>query len=156
LVTAAACILTATLFLPVLKIYGASMTPSLQEGDIVLACKTDNLSRGDVAALYYSNRILVKRVVGLPFEWVDMDEEGCIYINGERLEEDYVQNLEYGEETNVVFPYQVPEGSYFVVGDSRQTSVDSRNTTIGAISQDDIIGRLIWKVWPLNRFGSVQ
>ena len=157
IVTAAAAVLIATLVLPVLQIYGSSMTPALEEGDIVLSLKTGKLSQGDIVCFYYANRVLVKRVIALPFDTVSMDEDGNIYINDstEPLEEPYVNEKTLGE-CDIEFPVQVPEGSYFVVGDQRETSIDSRSSTVGFVTQDEIVGRIFFTVWPLRNFGIVR
>ena len=154
IVTAAAAALIATLVLPVLQIYGTSMTPTLTEGDIVLSVKTKNLERGDIICFYYSNRILVKRVIGLPFDTITIDENGNIYINesSEPIDEPYLTEKAFGE-CDLDFPIQVPENSYFVVGDHRATSIDSRSSTVGCISYDEIVGRIIFTIWPLKHFG---
>lgn len=158
IVTAAVAALIATLVLPVLQIYGTSMTPTLHEGDIVVSLKSKNLKRGDIICFYYSNRILVKRVIGLPLDTVSIDEAGNIYINDskEPLEEPYISEKALGECCDLEFPIQIPENSYFVVGDHRETSVDSRSSVIGCISNEEIVGKIIFSVWPLKHFGYVE
>ena len=151
-IVAAVAVLVATLWLPVLRIYGASMTPTLSEADIVVSVKDSNLSRGDIVSFYYNNKILVKRVIALPGEWVEIDGDGNIYINGELLEEPYLQEKALGE-CDLEFPYQVPEGRIFVCGDHRDTSVDSRSTTVGCVAEEQIVGRIVFRVWPLADFG---
>ena len=155
IVTAAAAALLATLVLPVLQIYGSSMTPLLHEGDIVVSLKSKKIHRGDVVSFYYANRILVKRVIGLPLDEVEMDEDGNVYINGEYLEEPYLSEKSLGE-CDIEFPYQVPEASYFVIGDHRETSVDSRTTAVGCITMDEIVGKIVFTVWPFRNFGAVS
>ena len=155
IVTAAAAALLATLVLPVLQIYGSSMTPLLTEGDIVVSLKSKNIKRGDIVSFYYSNRILVKRVIGLPLDEVEIDGDGNIYINGEYLEEPYLSEKALGE-CDLEFPYQVPEASYFVVGDHRETSVDSRTKAVGCVTLDEIVGRIFFTVWPLKHMGAVE
>lgn len=152
---AAIAILVATLWLPVLQIYGSSMTPTLQDGDIVVSVKTSELAQGDVIAFYYNNKILVKRVIAGSGDWVDMDENGTVYINQVPLEEPYLTEKAYGD-TDIELPYQVPDGRIFVMGDHRSTSVDSRNTAVGCVAQEQIVGRIIFRVWPLNRLGSME
>lgn len=157
IVTAAVAALIATLVLPVLQIYGTSMTPTLSEGDIVLSLKTDNLKRGDIICFYYSNRILVKRVIGLPFDKITIDEKGNIYINDskEPLDEPYISEKALGE-CDLEFPVQVPEGAFFVVGDHRETSVDSRSSTVGCIPKEEIVGKIVFDIWPIKHWGRVK
>lgn len=152
---AAIAILVATLWLPVLQIYGSSMTPTLQDGDIVASVKTSELAQGDVIAFYYNNKILVKRVIASSGDWVDMDENGTVYINQVPLEEPYLAEKAYGD-TDIELPYQVPDGRIFVMGDHRSTSVDSRNTAVGCVAQEQIVGKIIFRIWPLNRLGSME
>ena len=155
IVTAAAAALIATLVLPVLQIYGGSMSPTLYEGDIVLSIKTADFNRGDVCCFYYANKILVKRIIGKPLDTIEMDENGNVYVNGKYLDEPYIETKSLGE-CDIDFPYQVPEGKYFVLGDHRDTSLDSRYSEIGCISGDEIVGKIIFTVWPLNHFGTVN
>lgn len=152
---AAIAVLVATLLLPVLRIYGNSMTPTLQDGEIIFSLKTSDFEQGDIVAFYYNNKILVKRVIAGPADWVDMDEDGTVYVNGELLDEPYLTERAYGE-CNIELPYQVPDGRIFVMGDHRSTSVDSRNTAVGCVSQEQIVGRIVFRVWPLTRIGSVE
>ena len=155
LVTVAAiAILVATLWIPVLRIYGSSMTPTLQDGQIVLSVKTSDVEEGDIIAFYYNNKILIKRVIGTAGDWIDIEEDGTVYVNNIPLEEAYLTERALGE-CNIDLPYQVPEGRYFVMGDHRSTSVDSRNTAVGCVSEEQIIGIVIFRVWPLNWLGSV-
>lgn len=155
LAVAAAAILVATLWMPVLQIYGSSMVPTLNEGEVVVTWKGGSFDRGDVVAFYYNNKLLVKRVIAGPGSWVDIKEDGTVYVDGELLEEDYVKEKAFGE-CNINMPYQVPDERYFVMGDHRATSVDSRNTAIGCVSKEDIAGRLVFKVWPLNTIGKIE
>lgn len=147
--------LLSTLLFPVLKIYGKSMTPTLVNGDIVLCVKKTKLEHGDVIAFYYNNNILIKRVVGISSDWINIDKEGTVYINDILLEEPYVEEKTYGE-ADIEYPYQVPEDSYFVLGDSRQSSIDSRNSEVGTISKEDIIGKVIIKLWPMKRIEIIK
>lgn len=151
LAVAAAAILVATLWLPVLQIYGSSMTPTLGEGQLVVAVKSNKLDRGDIIAFYYNNKILVKRVIAGPGEWVDIDDEGNVSVDDMILEEPYLVERALGQ-CDLDFPYQVPDNRYFVLGDHRSTSVDSRSSTIGCVATEDIVGRLILRVWPLGQF----
>jgi signal peptidase I len=154
-VVAAIAILVATIWLPVLQIYGASMSPTLQNGDIVVSVKTTDFQTGDMLAFYYNNKILVKRVIAGPIDWVDIDADGITYVNGEALNEPYVVDQSYGD-TNIELPYQVPDGKLFVMGDHRSTSVDSRNTAVGCVGQEQIVGKIVFRVWPLSDIGLLQ
>lgn len=146
---AAIAVLTATLWLPVLRIYGDSMTPTMTNGDIVVTVKTDDLQTGDIIAFYYNNKILVKRVIATSGDWVEMSDDGTVSVNGEMLEEPYLQEKAYGD-CNLAFPYQVPESRVFVMGDHRSVSVDSRNMAIGCIAEEQIVGKLMIRIWPLT------
>ena len=149
---AAVAILVATLWLPVLQIYGNSMTPTMQNGDIVFSLKSSGFEQGDVVAFYYNNKILVKRVIAGPADWVDITEDGTVYVNGELLEEPYVSEKAYGD-TNIELPYQVPDGKVFVMGDHRSTSVDSRNTAVGCVAEEQVVGKIIFRIWPFDVIG---
>ncbi len=153
-IVAAVAVLTATLWLPVLQIYGSSMTPTLQDGEIIFTVKTSKFEPGDVIAFYYNNKILVKRVICGPADWVNMDEDGTVYVNGTELDEPYLVDKALGD-CNIQLPYQVPDGKVFVMGDHRSTSVDSRNTAVGCVAQEQIVGKIIFRIWPLNRLGAV-
>lgn len=154
IVVAAVAILVATLWLPVLQIYGNSMTPTLEAGDVVVSVKGGSFQPGDVLAFYYNNKILVKRLIALPGSWVDIDMDGNVTVDGMPLEEPYLTEKALGE-TNIELPYQVPDGRYFVMGDHRSTSVDSRNTTVGCVAEEQIVGKIIFRVWPLAGFGTL-
>lgn len=151
---AAIAVLVATLFLPVLRIYGSSMTPTLSDGDIVVSVKGGEYSRGDVVAFWFNNKILVKRVVALPGEWVDIDGDGTVSVNGKPLEEPYLTEKALGE-CDLELPYQVPDGRFFVMGDHRSTSQDSRSSAVGCVSEEMLVGRLVFRVWPLEGFGTI-
>ena len=152
---AAVSILVATLWLPVLQIYGSSMTPTLQDGDIIFYVKTSEFEPGEIVAFYYNNKILVKRVICGPGDWIDIDEDGTVYVNEVRLEEPYLTEKTLGD-CNIDLPFQVPDGKVFVMGDHRSTSVDSRNTAVGCVAQEQIVGKIIFRIWPLNRIGTVD
>ena len=155
LTVAAAAVLVATLLLPVLRIYGSSMTPSLYEGDIVVALKTTDFGRGDIISFYYNNKILVKRVIAFEGEWVNIDEEGNVYVDGQQLDEPYIDEKALGE-CDIKLPYQVPDGRLFVMGDHRATSADSRSTTVGCVFEEQIVGRILYRVWPIAYLGPVK
>ena len=148
-IVAAVAVLIATLVLPVLQIEGTSMEPMLSSGDIVLLTKTTRFSRGDLCGFTWNNKLLIKRVIGLPGDWIEIDTDGTIYLNGEMLEEPYVQQKALGE-CDLEFPFQVPPEQYFVVGDMRESSIDSRNSLIGCIPKDQIVGKVFLRVWPLE------
>ena len=154
-IIAAIATLLATFFMPVFQISGSSMAPKYNNGEFVVSIKTTNLKRKDVIAFYHGNKILVKRVIASPGEWVAIDEKGNVYVDGLQLEETYVSNRVIGE-YDIEFPYQVPDGHYFVLSDDRTESTDSRNSEIGCISEDDIIGKIIFRVWPFNNFGFTE
>ena len=149
---AAVAVLVATLWLPVLQIYGSSMTPTLQDGEIVFSVKTTDMVPGDVIAFYYNNKILVKRVIAGPGDWVDISQDGTVFINGTELEEPYLAEKSFGD-TDIELPYQVPDGRIFVMGDHRATSVDSRHIAVGCVAEEQIVGKIVFRVWPMDRLG---
>lgn len=151
IVVAAIAALVATLWMPVLRIYGSSMTPTLEEGDVVVSVKAKEFEQGDIIAFYYNNKILVKRVIGNPGDWIDISEAGDVYVNGERIDEPYLQDKALGE-CDIEMPYQVPESRVFVMGDHRSTSVDSRSSTVGCIAEEQIVGKLMVCIWPFESF----
>lgn len=155
IVVAAVAILVATLWLPFLRIYGTSMSPTLTDGEIICCVKTSDFEPGDIVAFYYNNKILVKRVIGRPGDWIDIKEDGTVYINEEPLDEPYLTEKALGE-CDIVLPYQVPESRVFVMGDHRETSVDSRSTAVGCVAQEQIVGRTLLRIWPLSRIGTVS
>lgn len=155
LVAAAAAVIVAVLVFPVLRMNGTSMTNTLMDGDIVVTMNTSDFSRGDVIAFYYNNTLLVKRVIATTGDWVDIDKEGNVFVNGEELEEPYVTDKALGE-CNITLPYQVPDERIFVMGDHRETSIDSRNTAVGCVNKDLIVGKLLFRVWPLSGLGAVK
>ena len=156
LVTVAAiAVLIAVLLLPVLQIYGTSMSPTLEEGNIVVSVKGTKFRTGEVVAFYYNNKILVKRVIANPGEWVDIDQEGRVYVNNVKLDEPYIETFAYGE-TNIELPYQVPDSRIFVMGDNRDASIDSRNTSVGCVSDEQIVGKIVFRIWPVKEAGPVK
>lgn len=154
-VVAAVAVLVATVWMPVLQIFGSSMSPTLREGDIVVAIKGSDFRQGDLVAFYLGNKILVKRCIAGPGQWVNIDEAGNIYVDGKLLDEPYLTEKARGD-CDIELPYQVPESRYFCVGDHRQTSVDSRNTSVGCISEEQIVGKIVFRVWPLSNPGTLR
>jgi len=154
-IVAAVAILVSMLALPVLQVVGESMTPSLSEGQIVLAPKGTSFQKGDVIAFYYNNKILIKRVIANAGEWVNIDQDGNVFINDVPLDEPYVSEKAFGD-CNITLPYQVPDGKIFVMGDHRATSSDSRNTAVGCVAEEQIVGRVVLRVWPLKTFGWIR
>ena len=154
-VVAAIAVLIATLLLPVLQIYGSSMTPTLNEGDIVVSLKGGDFQRGNLVAFYVGNKILVKRCIAGPGQWVDIDSSGNVSVDGEPLEEPYLTEKALGD-SDIAYPYQVPESRYFCMGDHRSTSVDSRNTAVGCVAEEQIVGKIVFCVWPLRNAGRIE
>ena len=148
-IVAAVAVLIATLILPVLQIEGTSMEPTLSNGDIVLLTKTTRFERGDLCGFTWNNKLLIKRVIGLPGDWIEIDTDGTVYLNGEKLDEPYVERMALGE-CDLEFPFQVPQEQYFVIGDMRENSIDSRNTLIGCIAKDQIVGKAFFRIWPFK------
>lgn len=154
-VVAAAAVLVATIWMPVLQIYGSSMTPTLNEGEIVVSVKGSDFEPGDLVAFYLGNKILVKRCIAGPGQWVDINENGDVFVDGELLDEPYLTEKALGE-CDQSFPYQVPESRFFCMGDHRATSVDSRHSAVGCVAEEQIVGKIVFRVWPLSGFGALQ
>jgi len=155
IVVSASAVLIAVLLLPVLRIYGHSMNDTLDEGDVVVSIKGSTFKTGDIIAFYYNNKLLVKRVIGQPGDWVDIDENGNVYVNQVMLEEPYLDSKAFGE-TNIELPYQVPESRIFVLGDNRDVSIDSRNTSVGCVAEEQIAGKIVFRVWPIDKIGFLK
>ncbi|MBP3379945.1 MAG: signal peptidase I [Ruminococcus sp.] len=154
LVVAAIAVLVSMLFLPVLRVTGTSMTPTMQNDELIICSKRSNFKQGDIVAFYYNNRILLKRVIGVAGDYIDIKEDGTVYVNGDKLDEPYVSELAFGE-CDIELPYQVPDNRIFVMGDHRSVSVDSRSTTVGCIADEYVIGKVIFRIWPFESIGTV-
>lgn len=150
IIIAAIAAIVVTQIMPVLEINETSMKPTYENGDIVLSLKTKSLKSGDIVAFYHGNKILIKRVIAGSGSWINIDEVGNVYVNGEALSEDYISNKMLGE-VDIEFPYQVPEGKYFVLSDDREILIDSRMSEIGCIDKDNIIGKVVFRVWPIKK-----
>ena len=155
ILVAAIAVLISTLFMPVLQITGDSMEPTLSGGNIVVLLKTERFKAGDICSFTWNNRTLVKRVIGVPGDWIEIDKEGNVFVNGEALDEPYITDKSLGE-CDIQFPYQVPDHSLFLMGDHRETSIDSRNTVIGSVDFAQVVGKVKFRVWPLADMGSVK
>ena len=155
IVVAAVAVLVATIWMPVLQIYGASMTPTLSEGDIVVSIKGSDFQPGDLVAFYLGNKILVKRCIAGPGQWVDIDEDGNVYVDDKPLEEPYLTEKSLGG-SNIELPYQVPDNRYFCMGDHRSTSVDSRHKEVGCVSEEQVVGKIVFRVFPFGGFGKLK
>ena len=155
LVVAAVVVIVSVLFLPIIRISGASMSQTLEDGDLVVAVNNHKFKTGDVIGFNFNNEVLIKRVIATSGDWVDLDADGNVYVNGRMLDEPYVTEKSIGE-CNIILPYQVPDGKCFVLGDHRATSIDSRNKSVGCISVDAVVGRLLWRIWPFESIGKIQ
>ena len=153
-VVAAVAVIVSVLFLPVLRVTGTSMTPTMLNDELIVCSKRSDFKSGDIVAFYLNNKILLKRVIGVSGDVIDIDEEGNVYVNGEMLDEPYLNEKAKGE-CDIELPYQVPENRIFVMGDHRAVSIDSRSTSVGCIADEYVIGRVILRVWPFERAGRV-
>ena len=152
---AAIAVLVAVLWLPVLQIYGESMQPTLFEEEFVVSIKGSDMETGDLVAFYYNNKILIKRVIAQAGQWVDIDEDGTVYVDNVKINEPYLNDKALGE-CDIKLPYQVPENRVFVMGDNRSVSVDSRSTTIGCVAVEQLVGKIVFRIWPLDKFGTLK
>ena len=155
IVVAAVTVLIAVLLLPILRIYGQSMNSTLSSGELVVSVKGASFKTGDIVAFYYNNNILVKRVIANSGDWVDIDLDGNVYVNQKKIDEPYLDEKAFGEPT-IDFPYQVPDERVFVLGDNRSVSIDSRHTSIGCVTSEQIVGKIVFRVWPLSKLGPVH
>ena len=155
IVVAALAVLAATLWMPVLRVYGSSMAPTLHNGEILVSVKTKDFSSGDIIAFYHGNKLLIKRYIAGPSDYVNVDEDGNVSVNGTLLDEPYLAEKAYGE-ADIEFQYQVPDQRYFVMGDNRSVSIDSRSSIVGCIAEDQIVGKVVFRVWPLSAFGPLN
>lgn len=155
MVVAAVVVIVSVLFLPIIRISGASMSQTLEDGDLVVAVNNHKFQTGDVVGFNFNNEVLIKRVIATAGDWVDLDAAGNVYVNGRLLDEPYISEKSIGE-CNIILPYQVPDGKCFVLGDHRATSIDSRNKSVGCISVDAVVGRLLWRIWPFESIGKIQ
>lgn len=152
---AAIAVLIAMLVLPVLHVYGSSMSPTLKDGQLVVAVKTSHFKFGELVAFYHGNKILVKRCIAGPGQWVDIDADGNVYVDGDLIDEPYIDNKSLGN-SDLEYPYQIPDGRWFMLGDHREISVDSRSSQIGCVAEEQIIGKIILRIWPLQEFGIIS
>ena len=154
LVVAALAVLISMLLLPVLRVTGSSMTPTMQNDELVICSKRSDFETGDIIAFYYNNKILLKRVIGVSGDWIDIKADGTVYVKGKELDEPYIEEKSLGE-CDITFPYQVPESRVFVMGDHRSVSIDSRSTSVGCIADEYIIGKVILRIWPWEAIGTI-
>ena len=154
IVVAAIAVLVSMLFLPVLRVTGSSMTPTMQNDELIICSKRSNFKQGDIVAFYFNNKILLKRVIGTAGDYINITSDGTVYVNGDKLDEPYVSELALGT-CDIEMPYQVPDNRIFVMGDHRSVSIDSRSTTVGCIADEYVIGKVIFRIWPFESIGTV-
>ena len=154
LVVEAVAVLVSMLFLPVLRVTGSSMTPTMKNDELIICSKRSNFKQGDIVAFYYNNKILLKRVIGIAGDYINITEDGTVYVNDVKLDEPYVNELALGT-CDIEMPYQVPDNRIFVMGDHRSVSIDSRSSTVGCIADEYVIGKVIFRIWPFENIGTV-
>lgn len=154
IVVAALAVIISSAFLPVFRVTGSSMSPTLANDDVVLCIRTSHYKRGDIVAFHYNNKVLLKRVIGLPGDIIEISEDGTVSVNGGVLEEDYISGKALGE-CDIEMPYKVPENRLFVMGDHRAVSIDSRSTAVSCVAYENVLGKVLMRVYPLKSFGRV-
>ena len=154
IVIAALAVIISSAFLPVFRVTGSSMSPTLANDDVVLCIRTSHYKRGDIVAFLYNNKVLLKRVIGLPGDIIEISEDGTVSVNGGELEEDYISGKALGE-CDIEMPYKVPENRLFVMGDHRAVSIDSRSTAVSCVAYENVLGKVLMRVYPLKSFGRV-
>ena len=155
LVAAAVSVLLATVFFPILRVSGVSMEPTLEDGQVIVLEKSGKFKTGDLIGFYYQNKILLKRVIGQAGDYIDIDADGNVYVNDEKLDEPYLKDQALGE-CDINLPYQVPDGKIFVMGDHRSKSIDSRSKLVGCVSDEQVVGRVVFRLWPLKSIGFLK
>lgn len=154
IVVAAIAVMISTMIMPVLRVTGTSMTPTLQNDQVIICNKLAECQKGDVVAFYYNNKVLIKRVIGVAGDVIDISGDGVVSVNGEPLDEPYVSELALGE-CDIELPYQVPDNRIFVMGDHRSVSIDSRSTSVGCVAIENVIGKVLFRVYPIDSFGKI-